>query len=143
MKNQVADLFSDLIINQYIEARRQEFVSFRIYDCLSQFQSVDSIGKLFVAIISIQQIENRISSNSEIIKVLTGYNQVLINASLEEKNLNLIINKIIDFTLFMASHYIIRANIFADTINHFGYGLFAVEKYFHNTGKNFIIFQIS
>ena len=141
LKNQVADLFSDLIINQYIEARRQEFVSFRIYDCLSQFQSVESIGKLFVAIMSIQQIENRISPNSEIIKVLTGYNQVLINASLEEKNLNSVINKIIDFTLFMASHYIIRANIFADTINHFGCGLFAVEKYFHNTGKNFIIFQ--
>lgn len=141
MKNQVADLFSDLIINQYIEARRQEFVSFRIYDCLSQFQSVDSIGKLFDAIMSIPQIETRVSPNSEIIKVLTGYNKTLMNESPEEINKCSIMNRIIDFTLFMASHYIIRANIFAETINHFGYGSFAVNKYFHNTGNDSIIFQ--
>lgn len=141
LKNQVADLFADLIINQYLEARHQEYVSYRIYDCLSQFKSANSIIKVFDAIMSIQKIETRITSNSEIIKVLTGYNKSLKSISPEEIKESLILNKIIDFTLFMASHYIIRANIFADTINHFGYGLFAVEKYFHNTGKNFIIFQ--
>lgn len=141
LKNQVADLFSDLIINQYIEARQQEFVSFQIYDCLSQFRLGDSIGKLFDAIMSIPQIETRISLNSEIIKVLTGYNKSLMNASLEEINKCSIMNRIIDFTLFMASHYIIRENIFADTLNYFCYDSFAVEEYFHKTGNNAIIFQ--
>ena len=141
LKNHVADLFADLIINQYLEARLQEYVSFRIYDCLSQFESPNSIIKLFDAIMSIQEIETRISSNSEIIKVLTGYNKVLMKVNPEEIKESLILNKIVDFTLFMAAHYIIRKNIFADTLNHFGFDSFAVEEFFRRTGDNSIIFQ--
>ena len=141
LKNHVADLFSDLIINQYLEARKQEYVSYRIYDCLCQFQSAYSIGKLFDAVMSISQIETRISPNSEIIKVLTGYNKILKNTSHKEISESSIIKRIIDFTLFMASHYIIRENIFADTLNHFGFDSLAVEEYFHRIGENSIIFQ--
>lgn len=141
LKNQVADLFADLIINQYLEARNQEYVSYRIYDCLSQFKSVNSIIKVFDAIMSIQKIETRITSNSEIIKVLTGYNKSLKSISPEEIKESLILNKIIDFTLFMASHYIIRKNIFADTLNHFGFDSFAVKEYCQRAGDNSIFFQ--
>lgn len=132
--NSEFDTFADILVKQYVMMETSDYLDFRVHDCLKQFKSVQSIIQLFDAI-TVKQDDITISKSSEIIKTLSGYNQVLCEMFEGKEAPSDLLHSIICLSLFLASDCYLESNVFSGFLNITKSDRTAINAYYSVFGK--------
>ena len=141
--NSEFDTFADILVKQYVMMETSDYLDFRVHDCLKQFKSVQSMIQLFDAI-TVKQDDITISKSSEIIKTLSGYNQVLCGMFKGRKAPGDLLQSIIRLSLFLASDCYLESNVFSGFLNSTKSDGIAINTYYSVFGiRGFSFYYLS
>ena len=132
--NSESDTFASILVNQYTMMESSDYLDFRVHDCLKRFQSTQSMILLFDAITS-NKDDITISKSSEIVKTLSGYNQVLCEMFEGRETPSDLLQSIIRLTLFLASECYLESNVFSGFLNITKSDQTAINAYYSVFGK--------
>ena len=141
--NSESDTFASILVNQYTMMESSDYLDFRVHDCLKRFQSTQSMILLFDAITS-NKDDITISKSSEIVKTLSGYNQVLCEMFEGRETPSDLLQSIIRLTLFLASECYLESNVFSGFLNSTKSDGIAINTYYSVFGiRGFSFYYLS
>jgi hypothetical protein len=141
LKNDLADLFIDTLINQLVNDDNTNYLSYLHYDCLEKIKTKESFMKLFSTILSMGDVSIKMHRTNQLKKTVDKLKNSIKSAITQDDSGELF-RQVLRLSALFVKKYIWKNNSFATIINELNKDFVAITYYYDMFNKEPVLFRM-